>query len=91
MSDDRYGSVVYTVDVGEKFKLDDRNIVIDELVYYEDEVMEVRYYMWYDIFPTALTGHLRLEPTASVTEKEMSITASAAVAAEGDIILSELY
>ena len=42
------------MDVGEKFKLDDRNIVIDELVYYEDEVMEVRYYMWYDIFSDSI-------------------------------------
>lgn len=54
VSDDRYGSAVYTVDVGERFKLDDRNIVIDELVYYETNVLEVRYYMWYDIFSDSI-------------------------------------
>lgn len=49
-----YGDVVYTVDVGERFKMDDMNIVIDELVYYEKGTMEIRYRMWDDPFSRSI-------------------------------------
>ncbi len=49
-----YGDVLYTVDVGEKFKIDDLNIVIDELIYYEKGAMEIRYRTWDDPFSKSI-------------------------------------
>ena len=45
--DDRQDAeIVYTVQVGEKFLIDDMNLRIDEAVYYDDNTLEVRYMTW---------------------------------------------
>ena len=50
-----YGNVLYTVEVGERFKIDDLNIVIDELIYYDKEAIEIRYRMWDDPFSRSIS------------------------------------
>ena len=40
--------------IGERFKIDDLNIVIDELIYYDKEAIEIRYRMWDDPFSRSI-------------------------------------
>ncbi|MCD8037097.1 MAG: permease prefix domain 1-containing protein [Clostridiales bacterium] len=47
-------NIVYSVEVGEKFILDDMRLVIDEVIYYDDGELEVRYRTWDKLFSDSI-------------------------------------
>ena len=48
------GEMVYKIKIEEKAKIDDTNILIEEIRYYDDKTMEVRYKVWDDIFSRSI-------------------------------------
>ena len=40
--------IVYRVDVNEKAVIDDIHLTVDEVIYYDDSLLEVRYKYWHD-------------------------------------------
>ncbi|MDD5945584.1 MAG: permease prefix domain 1-containing protein [Clostridia bacterium] len=68
--DDRQDAeIVYTVQVGEKFLIDDMNLRIDEAVYYDDNTLEVRYMTWDRPFSDSISWSFHIGSECFYDEK----------------------
>mgnify|MGYP005805985821 FL=1 len=85
------GEPVYTVDVGYKTKIDDRNIKIDELLYYDDGTMEVRYKTWYSLFSTSIDWTFNLGFECFYDEKGNNYFSSGGRSGGGAITRHEIF
>ncbi len=63
--------LVYTIDVGYKEKVYDTTYIIDKILYYEDNTMEIRYATWTNPFSDSIKWSLSINPQIYVGETQL--------------------
>lgn len=85
------GEVVYSVKSGYETMLDDMHIKIDEVVYYDDETMEVRYITWKSPFATSIDWTFNLSTNCFYDEKGNNYFSSGGGSGPGPIFKHQMF
>ncbi len=56
--------LIYSINCDEKTKIDDMNVQLDELLYYDNGELEIRYRTWKDIFSTSIDWSFDISATS---------------------------
>lgn len=63
--------LVYTIDIGYKEKVYDTTYIIDKILYYEDNTMEIRYATWTNPFSDSIKWSLSISPEIYMGETQL--------------------
>lgn len=85
------GEVVYTVKSGYETMLDDMHIKIDEVVYYDDETMEIRYITWKSPFATSIDWTFNLATNCFYDENGNKYLSSGGGSGSGPIVKHQMF
>lgn len=84
-------NVVYSVEVGEKFMLDDMRLVLDEVIYYDDGQLEVRYKTWNKPFSDSVNWTFDLNYDCFHDEKGNTVFGAGGFSGGGPINRHQSY
>lgn len=66
-------ALVYTIDVDYREKVYDTTVIIDKVLYYEDETLEIRYATWINPFSSSIKWNTSLGRTVYVGDEEIPV------------------